>query len=228
MSAATLLLLWTVALAAGSHVKTQHYNRRIPKAEFRFGLKLLRELSPAGHNGKRNILFSLAGISAAVGMVYAGAGVTRCSPGIANAALIDESFSVLDGYKKDRVRTFNGWLCSVDFTYSYNGVTSQINDWVKAKTNGMAPKMINEDMGMQKRPAASVERYLYFKGTWYYALDLSRGTLLPFCDYRSQTHPVETMRSVAKLSHVALRSPKSQAAKLRYRGGRCSLLLHKR
>ncbi|CAN7995238.1 unnamed protein product [Ixodes hexagonus] len=141
----------------------------------------------------------------------------------ANAALIQKNFQILQSYEKDLMDSFGTQLQSVDFQNSPSKVTSEINEWVKSKTDGMIPKILSSDV--DRKAVMVLLNAIYFNGTWQYAFQSSENRLLPFYNQGTHPHLVDTMKLEANLSHAVVPSLKSQVVVLPYSGHRYSMVI---
>ncbi|XP_037528223.1 serpin A3-8 [Rhipicephalus sanguineus] len=172
---AVLLLCAAVILAPPT--TTQDAQLGHARANNAFGVTLFKELCSKAAD--KNLVFSPASVSIALGMLYAGAhGKTleelpavlglpdaglldrgavlsaykslveiksaNATLDIANTVLIQKDFEVLDQWKKDAVEYFQAEARSVDFVRDADGLAADINDWVKKKTRGKIPKLLED------------------------------------------------------------------------------------
>ncbi|GFR24561.1 uncharacterized serpin-like protein TK1782 [Trichonephila clavata] len=130
----------------------------------------------------------------------------------ANAAMIQNKFSVQDSFKKVLVESFHAVLMQEDFAKDPNLAVTHVNDWVENKTKGMIKKLIDR---LSPLTVMVILNAVYFKGMWEHQFK-KRNTLSQIFYNHGQEkkatkvdmmHLKERFGYVEKSTYQALRLP---------------------
>ncbi|KAH7935126.1 hypothetical protein HPB52_004475 [Rhipicephalus sanguineus] len=251
---AAVLLCAAVLLAPPS--SAQDAQLGLARANNAFGVALFKELCSKAAD--RNVFFSPASVSIALGMLYAGAhGKTleelssvlglkdaglvdkdavlsaykslleaksaNATLDIANTVLIQKDFEVLEQYKKDVVEYFQAEARSVDFVRDAHKVAAEINDWVKKKTRGKIPKLLDDAPPMNT--VAFLINAIYFKGTWVTKFKARDTKQLAFYNHGRDEVKVATMSVRRRFGYAAVDELQARALEVPYAGDRFSMVI---
>ncbi|KAL1430670.1 hypothetical protein MTO96_002276 [Rhipicephalus appendiculatus] len=142
---------------------------------------------------------------------------------IANTVLIQKDFEVRDQYKKDVVEYFQAEARSVDFVRDAHRVAAEINDWVKKKTRGKIPKLLDDAPPMNT--VAFLINAIYFKGTWVTKFKARNTKPLPFYNHGRDEVKVATMSVRRRFGYAAVDELDARALEVPYAGDRFSMVV---
>ncbi|KAH7970874.1 hypothetical protein HPB49_016280 [Dermacentor silvarum] len=142
---------------------------------------------------------------------------------IANTVLIQKDFEILDQYRNDVVNYFQAEARSVDFVRDGSRVTAEINKWVKDKTKGKIPKLLDEALPMNT--VAFLINAVYFKGTWVTKFQARNTKPLPFYNQGRHEVRVATMSVRRHFGYAAVGELNARALEVPYSGDRFSMII---
>ncbi|XP_075525284.1 iripin-3-like [Dermacentor variabilis] len=142
---------------------------------------------------------------------------------IANTVLIQKDFEILDQYRNDVVKYFQAEVRSVDFVRDGSRATAEINEWVKAKTEGKIPKLLDEALPMNT--AAFLINAVYFKGTWVTKFQARDTKPLPFYNHGRDEVKVATMSIRRRFGYAVVDELEARALEVPYAGDRFSMII---
>ncbi|XP_064483320.1 intracellular coagulation inhibitor 1-like [Ornithodoros turicata] len=141
---------------------------------------------------------------------------------VANAVLVNQSFPVLESYKKDLEHVFQAKFEEVNFLKESIAVAAKINAWVSAKTRGKIDKVVSE---LPPTTVLFIMNAVYFKGDWERKFIESQTTRLPFFNYGKSAKQVDTMLKTARYSYARNEDLKADVLELPYAGKEFSMLV---
>nr|XP_050031372.1 intracellular coagulation inhibitor 2-like [Dermacentor andersoni] len=142
---------------------------------------------------------------------------------IANTVLIQKDFEILDQYRSDVVKYFQAEVRSVDFVRDGSSATAEINEWVKEKTEGKIPKLLDEALPMNT--AAFLINAVYFKGTWVTKFRARDTKPLPFYNHGRDEVKVATMSIRRRFGYAVVDELEARALEVPYAGDRFSMVI---
>ncbi|KFM58296.1 putative serpin-like protein, partial [Stegodyphus mimosarum] len=89
----------------------------------------------------------------------------------ANAILADKSLQLIANYKREVQELYQASVQDVDFAKDGPKIVEEINDWVKAKTNGKIDSLVDE---LDASTVLVLLNAVYFKGTWKTEFDVKK------------------------------------------------------
>ncbi|KAH7935121.1 intracellular coagulation inhibitor 2 [Rhipicephalus sanguineus] len=248
------LLLSAAASLAPTFPQDAHL--RHARASNAFGVALFKEL--CSKTTDRNVVFSPASVSIALGMLYAGASgknlgelstvlglsdaglvdrdavlsaykslvetkSANATLDIANIVLIQKDFEVLEQYRKDVAKYFHAGALSVDFFRDAQRVAAEINDWVKKKTRGEIPKLL--DVAPPMNTVAFLINAIYFKGMWETTFQDRDTKPLAFYNHGQDEVKVATMSVRRRFGYAVVEELEARALEVPYAGDRFSMVV---
>ncbi|KAH7970872.1 hypothetical protein HPB49_016278 [Dermacentor silvarum] len=142
---------------------------------------------------------------------------------IANAILIQKDFEILDQYRNDVVNYFQAEARAVDFVRDGSRVTAEINEWVKDKTKGKIPKLLDKALPMNT--VAFLINAVYFKGTWVTKFQARNTKPLSFYNQGRDEVRVATMSVRRHFGYAAVGELNARALEVPYAGNRFSMII---
>ncbi|XP_070381528.1 iripin-2-like [Dermacentor albipictus] len=142
---------------------------------------------------------------------------------IANTVLIQKDFKILDQYRSDVVKYFQAEARSVDFVRDGSRVTAEINKWVKEKTKGKIPKLL--DAALPMNTAAFLINAVYFKGTWVTKFQARNTKPLPFYNHGRDKVNVATMSVRRYFGYADVDELQARALEVPYAGDRFGMII---
>ena len=138
---------------------------------------------------------------------------------IANSIWADAGFPFLPAFLNTGKTSFDAEVRSLDLQAPASlGV---INDWVKQKTEGKIPKILDQ---IDAAEVMFLINAIYFKGAWRTAFDPAKTHAAPFHNADGSTAQVPTMVLAAE-QHGLASAPDHQVIELRYGNGAFVLTL---
>lgn len=137
--------------------------------------------------------------------------------------LFQESASILDEYKRELAEYFKAEARSVDFLRDGPRVAAEINEWVRAKTQGKIAKLIEGPLPMNT--VAFILNAVYFKGTWLTKFKASKTKPLPFFNFGRDEVRRPTMFLQRRLKYAELDELRAKAVEVPYAGNRFSMII---
>ncbi|KAH7970873.1 hypothetical protein HPB49_016279 [Dermacentor silvarum] len=142
---------------------------------------------------------------------------------IANTVLIQKDFEILEQYRNDVVNYFQAEARPVDFVRDGSRVTAEINEWVKDKTKGKIPKLLDEALPMNT--VAFLINAVYFKGTWVTKFQARDTKLLSFYNQGRHEVRVATMSVRRHFGYAVVDELNARALEVPYAGDRFSMII---
>ncbi|XP_070376856.1 iripin-2-like [Dermacentor albipictus] len=142
---------------------------------------------------------------------------------IASTVLIQKDFEILDQYRSDVVKYFQAEVRSVDFIRDGSRATAEINEWVKEKTGGKIPKLLDEALPMNT--AAFLINAVYFNGTWATKFRARDTKPLPFYNHGRDAVKVATMSIRRRFGYAVVDELEARALEVPYAGDRFSMVI---
>lgn len=142
---------------------------------------------------------------------------------IANTVLFQNSVVILDEYKRELAEYFKAEARSVDFARDGTRAAAEINEWVRAKTQGKIAKLLDGPLPMNT--VALILNAVYFRGTWLTKFKAKETKPLPFFNFGRDEVQVPTMYLQRRLKYAALDDLKAKAVAVPYAGDRFSMIV---
>ena len=136
---------------------------------------------------------------------------------IANGAFAAQEFDVFPGFRAALEDRFGAEVARLDFSQAQS--TETINNWVKTKTKGMIPRLL-ESLGPET--VLVLVNALHFKGEWAHAFDPARTVAHPFHLGSGEVVERETMLA-EKLPAFHRKDEDFEAVELAYGDGEFAL-----
>ncbi|XP_054709639.1 intracellular coagulation inhibitor 1-like [Uloborus diversus] len=142
---------------------------------------------------------------------------------IANAMLVDESFSVLPSYKELSRKYFDAAADSVSFSLHPDVAVEAVNGWVAWKTHNKIPKVLEEPLDPLTK--LFLMNAVYFKGTWSTKFD--QRLTMPDTFYNNGHIPktVPMMRQKRKFNYGFYSHLQAHVLELPYVGDKVKMLI---
>ncbi|XP_076340138.1 intracellular coagulation inhibitor 1 [Tachypleus tridentatus] len=141
----------------------------------------------------------------------------------ANSLMIQNTFNILDNYKRMLEDKFGANVQDVDFINKAELVQRYINAWVAFKTKNKIPILLNEPLKPETRLAFF--NAVYFKGVWETKFDSALTRRVTFYNngYVPTQVPMMMLRGIFPFAYVS--SLRSYVLELPYKGHEVSMLL---
>lgn len=142
---------------------------------------------------------------------------------MANAMLVDSTFSILNSYKEQSKEYFDAAVESVSFSLHPEAAVESVNGWVAWKTKNNIMKVLQEPLDSLTK--LFLMNVVYFKGTWKTKFD--QRLTMPDTFYNEGRIPktVPMMRQKRKLRYGFDRRLQAQVLELPYSGDRIQMLI---
>ncbi|XP_035212613.1 serpin B3-like isoform X1 [Stegodyphus dumicola] len=140
----------------------------------------------------------------------------------ANAILADKSLQLIANYKREVQALYQASVQDVDFAKDGPKIVEEINDWVKAKTNGKIDSLVDE---LDASTVLVLLNAVYFKGTWKTEFDVKKTKPQKFYNngLESEAKEIPMMHITARFPYTAVYD--LQALELPYKGENISMLV---
>lgn len=140
----------------------------------------------------------------------------------ANSMLSQKGFEVKDQYKSILTESFKALLLEVDFQTEVAKVVSQINNWVKEKTNNMIPKLVDS---LDPATVIVLLNAVYFKGSWLHKFNVKCTHPQTFYNKGLQENAKEVDMMHLKENFPFTENESFQTLKLPYKGEELAMLI---
>ncbi len=140
---------------------------------------------------------------------------------IANAIAVNKDVSLLDSYKKTVTNYYEAQVSAMDFGDA-KGTVKKINNWCSDHTEGLIPKVLEEDQ-VSPDMLAFLMNALYFKSKWSNPFDKSNTDEESFTDEAGKASKVKMMHQSAQLPYTE--NDQYQAVRLGYGNGAYAMLI---
>lgn len=137
----------------------------------------------------------------------------------ANGLFVQEGFALRQGFLSGLQGHFDATPETVDFLHDSTGATRKINEWVRDRTNGLIPQLL-ESLSVDTRLALS--NAVYLKAEWLHRFNPRETAPAPFHNHADGTR-VQFMHETASLRYGSGRD--YAAVELPYRASTLSLLV---
>ncbi|KFM58370.1 putative serpin-like protein, partial [Stegodyphus mimosarum] len=140
----------------------------------------------------------------------------------ANSLLSQKDFNVKEEYKTVLEESFKALLMEVDFVHESQNVVSQINNWVKDKTNNMIPQLLDS---LDPATVLVILNAVYFKGNWLNKFNEKATFLQYFYNKGMEDNAVQVDMMHLKESFPYLENESFKAVQLPYKGEEIAMLI---
>ncbi|XP_035222888.1 uncharacterized protein LOC118195672 [Stegodyphus dumicola] len=140
----------------------------------------------------------------------------------ANSLLSQKDFNVKEEYKTILEESFKALLMEVDFVHESQKVVSQINDWVKDKTNNMIPQLLDS---LDPATVLVILNAVYFKGNWLNKFNEKATFLQYFYNKGIEDNAVQVDMMHLKESFPYFENESYKAVQLPYKGEEIAMLI---
>lgn len=111
---------------------------------------------------------------------------------IANALWVDNSYKLMESFKKTASESFDANIANLDFIGQPESSRNTINSWVSNKTNAKIPELFPSNT-ITKDTRLAITNAVYFKGDWATAFDAKQTQKANFYPLKGDPKSVDTM-----------------------------------
>ncbi|XP_013790947.1 leukocyte elastase inhibitor-like [Limulus polyphemus] len=142
---------------------------------------------------------------------------------LADMALIQNNYRVLDDYKRTLEGNLHADIKLVDFVYDGLGVKDSVNSWVSSKTHNKITSLLSKPLDSLTR--LFLLNAVYFKGMWITQFDRKKTVHLPFFNQKRLSKSVPMMKVTSKFPYSYDNNLKYKVLELPYKGDRISMVI---
>uniref|UniRef100_A0A1W7RAM3 Leukocyte elastase inhibitor n=1 Tax=Hadrurus spadix TaxID=141984 RepID=A0A1W7RAM3_9SCOR len=141
----------------------------------------------------------------------------------ANAALVQEGYTILQEYKDRLHESFGTIVKNIDFEEQNEKAVEEINQWVTEKTHGKISKLVDN---LDEATKFLLLSAIYFKGTWQTKFDPENTESRPFYNNgKNSPKSVLTMKLNTKFPYLYDPVNEYRALQLPYKGNSISMII---
>ncbi|GFR30169.1 serpin B10 [Trichonephila clavata] len=140
----------------------------------------------------------------------------------ANAIVIDKTMNIRSRYKRRIVNGYGTSVQVVDFSKDADKAVTEINDWVKKKTNGKITSLVDS---LDPSTKMVLLNAVYFKGLWKFEFDRSKTVKDVFYNLgkESEKREIPFMKITGEFRYGMFAN--FEALELPYKAGNVSMLI---